>query len=71
MSGQLHATAALPIGKDPRYPSEKRLGGSQSLSGGGAPLPGIEPLLSSQAIGNCNTCFQTGNVLALPNLYQL
>jgi hypothetical protein len=33
VSGQLHATAALPPGKDPRYPLDRRLGGPQSRSG--------------------------------------
>jgi hypothetical protein len=33
VSGQLHAPAALPPGKSPRYPFYKRLGGPQSRSG--------------------------------------
>jgi hypothetical protein len=33
MSGQLHAPAALPPGKSPRYPFYKRLGGPQDRSG--------------------------------------
>jgi hypothetical protein len=33
VSGQLHALAALPRGKRPRYPLDKRLGESQSRSG--------------------------------------
>jgi hypothetical protein len=33
VSGQLHALAALPPGKSPRYPLERRLGGPQSRSG--------------------------------------
>jgi hypothetical protein len=33
MSGQLHAPAALPPGKSPRYPFYRRLGGPQSRSG--------------------------------------
>jgi hypothetical protein len=32
-SGQLHAPAALPPGKEPRYPSDRRLGGLQRRSG--------------------------------------
>jgi hypothetical protein len=32
-AGQLHAPAALPPGKEPRYPLDKRLGGPQSRSG--------------------------------------
>jgi hypothetical protein len=30
VSGQLHAPAALPPGKSPRYPFYRRLGGPQS-----------------------------------------
>jgi hypothetical protein len=35
VSAQLHAPAALPIGKEPppRYPLDRRLGGPQSRSG--------------------------------------
>jgi hypothetical protein len=33
VSGQLHAPAALPLGKSPRYPLYRRLGGPQSRSG--------------------------------------
>jgi hypothetical protein len=49
VSGQLHASAALPPGKEPRYPLDKRLGGLQTHSGHGGEeknsqsLPGIEP----------------------------
>jgi hypothetical protein len=49
VSGQLHAPAALPHGKSPWYPLDRRLGGPQSRSGRGGeeknsqPLPGIEP----------------------------
>jgi hypothetical protein len=48
VSGQIHAPAALPPGKDPRYPLYKRLDGPQSQSRRGGdeenphPLPGIE-----------------------------
>jgi hypothetical protein len=48
-SGQLHAPAALPQGKSPWYPLDRRLGGPQSRSGRGGeeknshPPPGIEP----------------------------
>jgi hypothetical protein len=38
VSGQLHAPAALPQGKSPWYPLDKRLGGPQSRSG----LGGVE-----------------------------
>jgi hypothetical protein len=33
VSGQLHATAALPQGKSPWYPLDRRLGGPQNRSG--------------------------------------
>jgi hypothetical protein len=33
VSRQLHAPAALPPGKGPRYPLDRRLGGPQSRSG--------------------------------------
>jgi hypothetical protein len=48
-SGQLHDPAALPQGKSPWYPLDRRLGGLQSQSGCGGgeensqPLPGLEP----------------------------
>jgi hypothetical protein len=35
VSGQLHAPAALPPGKNPWYPFDRRLGGPQSRSGRG------------------------------------
>jgi len=35
VSGQLHTLAALPSGKIPRYPLDRRLGGSQCWCGGG------------------------------------
>jgi hypothetical protein len=49
VSGQRHAPAASPPGKEPRYPLYRRLGGPQSRSGRGGeeknsqPLPGLEP----------------------------
>jgi hypothetical protein len=33
VSGQLHASVAFPLGKDPRYPLDRKLGGPQSRSG--------------------------------------
>jgi hypothetical protein len=50
VSGQLHAPAALPPGKEPWYPLVRRLAGPHSRSGRGGeeknsqPLPGLEPL---------------------------
>jgi hypothetical protein len=49
VSGQLHAPAALPPGKSPWYPLDRRLGGPQSRSGRGGEEknfllpPGTEP----------------------------
>jgi len=49
VSDQLHALTALPPGKEPGYPLNRRLGGFQSQSGGGGeeknsqPLSGLEP----------------------------
>jgi hypothetical protein len=49
VSGQIHAPAALPQGKNPWYPLDRRLGGPQSRSGrdgeekNSQPPPGIEP----------------------------
>jgi hypothetical protein len=49
VSGQLHAAAALPQGKSPWYPLDRRLGCPQSRSGCGGeernsqPLQGLEP----------------------------
>jgi hypothetical protein len=49
VSGQLHAPVALPQGKSPWYPLDRRLGGPQSRSGRGGleknsqPPQGIEP----------------------------
>jgi hypothetical protein len=48
VSGQRHAPAALPPGKRPRYPLDRRLDGPQSRSGRGGeeknsqPPPGID-----------------------------
>jgi hypothetical protein len=46
VNGQLHAAAALPTGKSPRYPLDRRLRGPQSRSGheeeNSQPPPGIE-----------------------------
>jgi hypothetical protein len=48
VSGQLHAPAALPQGKSPWYPLDRRLGGPQNRSGlsgeekNSYPPPGIE-----------------------------
>jgi len=49
VSGQLHAPAALPPGKEPRFPLDRRMGGPQSRAGHDGEEkntqhpPGIEP----------------------------
>jgi hypothetical protein len=49
VNGQLHASAALPQGKSPWYPFDKRLSESQNRFGRGGeeknsqPLQGLEP----------------------------
>jgi hypothetical protein len=35
VSGQIHAPAGFPPGKEPQYPLDRRLGGHQSWSGRG------------------------------------
>jgi hypothetical protein len=53
VSGQFHAPATLPLGENPRYPLERRLGGPRSRSGrdgkekNSQSLPGIEIRSSS------------------------
>jgi hypothetical protein len=53
LSGQRHAPAALPPGKIPLYPLDRRLGGPRRQSGRGdeekksLPLPAIKPWSSS------------------------
>jgi hypothetical protein len=56
MSGQLHVPAALPQGKSPWYPLDRKLGGPQNRSGqrgvekNSQPLSGLEtPII--QAVG--------------------
>jgi len=49
VTGQLHAPVALPLGKEPRYPLNRRPARSQSQSGrsgeekNSQPLPRLEP----------------------------
>jgi hypothetical protein len=55
LSGQLHAPAALPPGKEPRYPLDRRPGGPHNRSGRcgeekNLSLPGIEPGLFSPSL---------------------
>jgi hypothetical protein len=45
VTGQLHTPAALPQGKSPRYPQDRRLGGPQSLSGRGGEEKNSQPPL--------------------------
>jgi hypothetical protein len=61
VSGQLHATAALPQVKSPWYPLDRGLGGPQSPSGRGGeernrqPLPGLEPPIIQPAVQRYTT----------------
>jgi len=53
VSGQLHAPAALPPGKSPRYPLDRRLGGPPSQSRRGdeekkIPVPDVNRILVLQ-----------------------
>jgi hypothetical protein len=56
--GQLHTPVALPPGKEPWYPLDRRLGGSQSQSVHrgeekySQPLPGFEPPII-QLVAQC------------------
>jgi hypothetical protein len=43
VSGQLHAPAALPPGKNPWYPLDRRLGGPPSRSGRGGEEKNSQP----------------------------
>jgi hypothetical protein len=51
VSGRLHAQVALPQGRSPWYPLDRRLGGPQRQSGSGGEeknsqsLPGLKPLI--------------------------
>jgi hypothetical protein len=59
VSGQLQA--ALPQGKSPCYPLDRRLGGPQSRSGRGGeekhsqPLPGLETPIIQAVAQRCST----------------
>jgi hypothetical protein len=48
MSGQLHALTALSLGKEPRYPLHRRLGG-----GSRAGLDAVEKILDPYQDSNC------------------
>jgi hypothetical protein len=55
VNGRLHTLVALPPGKEPRYPSDRRLGGPQSQSGHceeeeNLAVPGTEPGPSSPSL---------------------
>jgi hypothetical protein len=49
VSGQLHAPAALPPGKEPRYPPDRSLGGSLSRSGRGGEKKNYHPRRDSNS----------------------
>jgi hypothetical protein len=50
MSGQLHAPAVLPAGKESLYPLNKRLGGPQSRSGRGGDDKKIPDLTGNRTL---------------------
>jgi hypothetical protein len=50
VSGQLQVPAALPLGKEPGYPLDRRLGGPQGRSGRGGEEKNSKPLPT------CNLC---------------
>jgi hypothetical protein len=72
LSGQLHDPAALPLGKEPLVPIDRRLG-SQSLSGRGGeekksqPLPGIELPIIQPVAHRCNT--ELSRLQVTPSFY--
>jgi hypothetical protein len=67
VSCQRHAPAALyPRGKDPRYPVDRRLGGSQSRSGH-TEVTEKNPLASA---GDRTSIGQTVHLTELPRLQQ-
>jgi hypothetical protein len=61
VSAQLHVTAALPLGKSPWYPLDRKMGGSQSNSGHcgkekhSQRLPGLEPPIIQPAAQSYTT----------------
>jgi len=62
MSGQLHAPVVLPLGKEPRYPLNKRLSGLHNRSGCGGegkeflPLSGMELSRPVHSLGSVLSC---------------
>jgi hypothetical protein len=74
VSHQLHAPAALPPGKSPLYPLDRRLGGPQSRSehGGEAknsqPLPRFEPPIIQPVAQRYTTEVSIGLILSANNI---
>jgi hypothetical protein len=69
VSSQLHPPAALPPGKEPRYPLDRRLGGPQSRSGRCGEEKILDPtgtlsVLVSMIRGFGNDFFQSYSVKA-------
>jgi hypothetical protein len=64
VSGQFHAPAAVPHGKSPWHPLDRRLGGPQSRSGRGGeeknsqPLPELEPPIKPPIAQRYTNSFQ-------------
>jgi hypothetical protein len=61
VSGHLHTLATLPLGENPWYALDTRMGGPQSRSGRGGekknpqPLPGLEPPIIQPVVQRCTT----------------
>jgi hypothetical protein len=61
VSGQFHASAALPPGAEPLITIDRRLSGPQSRSGrsgeekNSQPLPGLELLIIQPVVQRCTT----------------
>jgi hypothetical protein len=61
LSDQLHAPPLYSQGKSPLYPMDRRLGGTQSLSGYGGeekhfqPLTGMDPLIIQPVVQRYTT----------------
>jgi hypothetical protein len=71
LSGQLHDSFALPRGKSPRYPLDRKMDGTQSQSEvcgvekSPLPLPGVEPRPFSPSLRRLNYLSDTLNYVAV------
>jgi hypothetical protein len=62
VSRQLHAPAALPQGKSPWYPLDRRLGGSQSRPRRGGEEKNSQPLIMWTKLPTSNSPFLPLNI---------